>query len=67
MFQRFRLPLCFNVSAAADAAASVSIAIAIIVLACRCSTLVVVEEHHDQVGGVYFRLYFSILLDILFN
>jgi hypothetical protein len=35
MFQRFRLPLCFNVSAAAAAAASVSIAIATIVLACR--------------------------------
>jgi hypothetical protein len=31
MFQRFRLPLCFNVSAAAAAAASVSIAIATIV------------------------------------
>jgi protein-S-isoprenylcysteine O-methyltransferase Ste14 len=37
MFQRFQLPLCFNVSAAAAAAASVliSIAIATIVLACR--------------------------------
>ena len=35
MFQRFRLPLCFNVSAAAAAAASVSITIATIVLACR--------------------------------
>jgi hypothetical protein len=35
MFQRFRLPLCFNVSTAAATAASVSIAIATIVLACR--------------------------------
>jgi hypothetical protein len=33
MFQRFRLPLCFNVSAAAAATASVSIAIATIVSA----------------------------------
>ena len=33
MFQRFRLPLCYNVSAAAAAAASVSIAIATIVSA----------------------------------
>jgi hypothetical protein len=52
MFQCFRLPLCFNVSADAAAAASVSIAIATIVLACRCSMLV--EDggsgHHDQVG-----------------
>ena len=35
MFQRFRRPLFFNVSAAVAAAASVSIAIATIVLACR--------------------------------
>jgi hypothetical protein len=51
MFQRFRLPLRFNVSAATAAAASVSIAIATIVLACRSA---LVEDggsgHHDQVG-----------------
>jgi len=35
MFQRFRLPLCFNVSAPMAAAASVLITIATIVLACR--------------------------------
>jgi hypothetical protein len=35
MFQHFRLPLCFNVSATVAAAASVLIAIATIVLACR--------------------------------
>jgi hypothetical protein len=35
MFQRFRLPLCFNVSAAVAAGDSALIAIATIVLACR--------------------------------
>jgi hypothetical protein len=59
MFQRFRRPLFFNVSAAVAAAASVSIAIATIVLACRSfgasggrwDTMI----KSDGKRGVYFR------------
>jgi hypothetical protein len=52
MFQRFRLPLCFNVSAAAAAAASVLIAIATIVLACRAADTMIKS---DGKRGLYFR------------